>query len=55
MALQLQSHLQKKEYMLLARSEDIAEFIVSQLKLHPRVYVKTASMIAINPFSLVNM
>jgi len=30
--------------------EDIAEFIVSQLKLNPRVYVKTASFIATNPF-----
>lgn len=30
--------------------EDIAEFIVSQLKLHPRIYVKTASMLATNPF-----
>ena len=30
--------------------EDIAEFIVSQLKLHPRVYVKTASLLATNPF-----
>ncbi|WP_462412893.1 3-ketoacyl-ACP reductase [Neobacillus sp. Marseille-QA0830] len=30
--------------------EDIAEVIVSQLKLHPRIYVKTASMLATNPF-----
>ncbi|MBM7609100.1 3-oxoacyl-[acyl-carrier protein] reductase [Lysinibacillus composti] len=30
--------------------DDIAEFIVSQLKLNPRVYVKTASFIATNPF-----
>ncbi|MGE8203015.1 3-ketoacyl-ACP reductase [Heyndrickxia sp. NPDC080065] len=30
--------------------EDIAEFIVSQLKLNPRVYVKTASLLATNPF-----
>ncbi len=30
--------------------EDIAEFIVSQLKLHPRVYIKTASLLATNPF-----
>jgi len=30
--------------------EDIAEYIVSQLKLHPRIYVKTASMLATNPF-----
>lgn len=30
--------------------EDIAEFIVAQLKLHPRIYVKTAGMLATNPF-----
>lgn len=30
--------------------EDIAEVIVSQLKLHPRVYTKTATFIATNPF-----
>lgn len=30
--------------------EDIAEIIVSQLKLHPRIYIKTASMLATNPF-----
>jgi 3-oxoacyl-[acyl-carrier protein] reductase len=30
--------------------EDIAEFIVSQLKLHPRIYVKTASLLGTNPF-----
>lgn len=30
--------------------EDIAEFIVSQLKLDPRIYVKTASLLATNPF-----
>lgn len=30
--------------------EDIAEVIVSQLKLHPRIYIKTASMLATNPF-----
>ncbi|KAA9004738.1 3-ketoacyl-ACP reductase [Paenibacillus spiritus] len=30
--------------------EDVAEFIVNQLKLNPRVYVKTASFIATNPF-----
>ena len=32
------------------QAEDIAEFIVSQLKLNPRVYVKTASFIATNPY-----
>ncbi|MEO3945809.1 3-ketoacyl-ACP reductase [Gorillibacterium sp. CAU 1737] len=30
--------------------EDLAEFIVDQLKLNPRVYIKTASFIATNPF-----
>lgn len=30
--------------------EDIAEIIVSQLKLNPRIYIKNASMIATNPF-----
>jgi 3-oxoacyl-[acyl-carrier protein] reductase len=37
----------EEKYM---QPEDIAEFIVSQLKLHPRIYVKTASMLATNPF-----
>ncbi|MFC6334159.1 3-ketoacyl-ACP reductase [Paenibacillus septentrionalis] len=32
------------------QSEDIAEIIVNQLKLNPRIYVKTASFIATNPF-----
>jgi 3-oxoacyl-[acyl-carrier protein] reductase len=30
--------------------EDIAEFIVAQLKLHPRVYIKTASLLGTNPY-----
>ncbi|WP_277586946.1 3-ketoacyl-ACP reductase [Psychrobacillus antarcticus] len=30
--------------------EDIADFIISQLKLNPRIYVKTASLLATNPF-----
>ena len=30
--------------------EDIAEFIVAQLKLNQRVYIKTASLLATNPF-----
>jgi 3-oxoacyl-[acyl-carrier protein] reductase len=30
--------------------EDIAEFIVAQLKLNPRVYLKTASLLGTNPF-----
>ncbi len=32
------------------QAEDIAEVIVSQLKLNPRVYTKSASLIATNPF-----
>lgn len=32
------------------QSEDLAEFIVSQLKLHPRVYIKSAGFLATNPF-----
>ena len=32
------------------QSEDIAEYIVAQLKLHPRVYVKTASLLGTNPY-----
>ncbi|EOS53572.1 3-ketoacyl-ACP reductase [Paenibacillus barengoltzii] len=32
------------------QAEDLAEFIVNQLKLSQRVYVKTASFIATNPF-----
>ncbi|KGR76147.1 3-ketoacyl-ACP reductase [Ureibacillus sinduriensis] len=34
----------------LMQPEDIAEIIVNQLKLNPRIYVKTASVIATNPF-----
>ncbi|MFP3720706.1 3-ketoacyl-ACP reductase [Niallia circulans] len=30
--------------------EDISELIVSQLKLHPRIYVKTATVLGTNPF-----
>ncbi|MDQ0155477.1 short-subunit dehydrogenase [Robertmurraya andreesenii] len=37
----------EEKYM---QPEDIAEFIVSQLKLHPRIYVKTANLLATNPF-----
>jgi|SRR5690606_12784497 len=32
------------------QAEDIAEVIVHQLKLNPRIYVKNATMIATNPF-----
>jgi len=34
----------------LMQPEDIAEIIVNQLKLNPRIYVKTASFIATNPY-----
>jgi len=34
----------------LMQAEDLAEYIVAQLKLNQRVYVKTASFIATNPF-----
>ncbi|RUL51284.1 3-ketoacyl-ACP reductase [Lysinibacillus antri] len=34
----------------LMQAEDIAEIIVNQLKLNPRIYVKTASLIATNPY-----
>ena len=37
----------EEKYM---QPEDIAEYIVSQLKLHPRIYIKTASLLATNPF-----
>lgn len=37
----------EEKYM---QPEDIAEFVVSQLKLHPRIYVKTAGFIATNPY-----
>lgn len=49
--LALQSNLiaenNDEKYM---QPEDIAEFIISQLKMNPRVYVKTASLLATNPF-----
>lgn len=32
------------------QADDIAEVIVNQLKLNPRIYVKTASFIATNPY-----
>lgn len=37
----------EEKYM---QPEDIAEFVVSQLKLHPRIYVKNATLIGTNPF-----
>lgn len=37
----------EEKYM---QPEDIAEFVVSQLKLHPRIYVKAATLIGTNPF-----
>lgn len=33
-----------------AHPEDVAEYIVSQLKLDPRIYIKTASLLNTNPF-----
>lgn len=30
--------------------EDIADVVISQLKLHPRIYTKSATLIATNPF-----
>jgi len=30
--------------------DDLAEYIVSQLKLDPRIYIKTASLLNTNPF-----
>lgn len=41
------SENKEEKYM---QPEDIAEFIVNQLKLHPRMYVKTASLLATNPY-----
>lgn len=37
----------EEKYM---QPEDIAKFVVSQLKLHPRIYVKNATLIGTNPF-----
>ncbi|WP_132745232.1 3-ketoacyl-ACP reductase [Scopulibacillus darangshiensis] len=37
----------EEKYM---QPEDLAEVIVSQLKLHPRIFVKSASLWATNPF-----
>jgi len=37
----------EEKYM---QPDDIAEFVVSQLKLHPRIYVKAATLIGTNPF-----
>lgn len=37
----------EEKYM---QPEDLAEFIVSQLKLHPRIYVKNATLLGTNPF-----
>ncbi|MBP2240567.1 3-oxoacyl-[acyl-carrier protein] reductase [Cytobacillus eiseniae] len=37
----------EEKYM---QPEDIAEFVVSQLQLHPRIYVKTATLLGTNPF-----
>ncbi|WP_342540313.1 3-ketoacyl-ACP reductase [Heyndrickxia sp. FSL K6-6286] len=48
--LAVQSNLITKNEEKYIQPEDIAEFIVSQLKLNPRVYVKTASLLGTNPF-----
>ncbi|WP_042354146.1 3-ketoacyl-ACP reductase [Bacillus rubiinfantis] len=37
----------KEKYM---QPADLAEFVISQLKLHPRIYVKTATLLGTNPF-----
>lgn len=44
------SLIKENDETKLMQPEDIAEFIVNQLKLNPRIYVKTASFIATNPF-----
>lgn len=45
-----QNNLIDKKEEKFIQPDDIAEFIVSQLKLNPRVYVKTASLLGTNPF-----
>ncbi|WP_093212624.1 3-ketoacyl-ACP reductase [Sediminibacillus albus] len=37
----------KEKYM---QPEDLAEYMVAQLKLHPRIFIKSASLWATNPF-----
>ncbi|SOC39316.1 3-ketoacyl-ACP reductase [Ureibacillus acetophenoni] len=44
------SLIKENDESKIMQPEDIAEFIVNQLKLNPRIYVKTASFIATNPF-----
>jgi len=44
------SLVDKEKIEQFMQPEDIAEFIVSQLKLNARIYVKTASLLATNPF-----
>ena len=44
------SLIKENDESKIMQPEDIAEFIVNQLKLNPRVYIKTASFIATNPF-----
>lgn len=44
------SLIKENDESKLMQPHDIAEFIISQLKLHPRIYIKTASFIATNPF-----
>lgn len=44
------SLIKENDESKLMQPEDIAEIIVNQLKLNPRIYVKTASFIATNPY-----
>jgi len=48
--LAVQTDLIKGDAEKYMQPEDIAELIVSQLKLHPRIYVKAATVIGTNPF-----
>ncbi|WP_153730968.1 3-ketoacyl-ACP reductase [Sporosarcina obsidiansis] len=49
LALEL-SLIKENDDSKLIQAEDIAEVIVNQLKLNPRIYVKTAGFIATNPY-----
>ncbi|QCR34369.1 3-ketoacyl-ACP reductase [Lysinibacillus sp. SGAir0095] len=44
------SLIKENDETKLMQPEDIAEIIVNQLKLNPRIYVKNASFIATNPY-----
>ncbi len=41
------SEAEKEKFM---QPEDIAEYVISQLKLHPRIFIPTSSQWATNPF-----